>query len=181
MVNFSGIILRKFKNIAGSRYEEIMKAYQEFFLTEEELQIPEVKSILLVLDRFSGEVPEEVFEVLSAYPGARIEVVYVIDEGLCSIIGKTLGEEEAEAFRKSEESLGRELLRVTERSLSKFDLSFSMEITFADKVEFVENDAKNRDILVVSRHFGSESTKTHRISPIVFRIVQGVKKPVIVY
>jgi len=181
MVNFSEIILRKFKNIAGSRYEEIMKAYQEFFLTEEELRIPEIRSILLVIDRFSGGVPEGVFEVLSAYAGAEIDVVYIIDSSLCSLIRETLGEEEANIFRKKEESLGRELLKATENALRGLNLNFSTEIRFEDKVEFIENEAERRDLLVISRHFGSESTKTHRISPVVFRVVQGITRPVIVY
>ena len=181
MVNFSELILRKFKNIAGSRYEEIMKAYQEFFLTEEELRIPTITSILLVVDRFSGRIPNEVFDVLSAYPGARVDVVYLIDSVLCALIRETLGEEEAEAFRRKEEALGKEILRLAKRALSELGLDFSTEITFADKVEFVETESKTRDLLVVSRHFGSESIKTQRVSPVVFRIVQGITKPVIVY
>ncbi len=181
MVDFSRIILRRFRNIAGFRYEEIMEAYREFFLTEEELKIPGIESVLLILDRFSGEVPEEVFEVLSAYPKARIDAFYVIDGAIYSIIKETLGEEEAGVFRRSEESLGREFLRTIEKALSKLDLSVSTGVTFADKVEFVESEAEKRDLLVISRHFGSESVKTHKVSPVVFRIVQGIKKPVIVY
>ncbi|GAB6135704.1 adenine nucleotide alpha hydrolase family protein [Thermococcus prieurii] len=181
MVNFSELVLRKFRNIAGSRYEEILKAYQEFFLTEEELQIPVVTSILLILDRFSGRVPNEVFDVLSAYPGARVDVVYLIDEGLFALIHDTLGENEAEEFRRKEEALGREMITLAERALSELGLDYSVEITFADKVEFVERESEERDLLVLSRHFGSESVKTHKVSPVVFRIVQGIKKPVIVY
>jgi len=181
MVNFSELILRKFRNIAGSRYEEILKAYQEFFLTEEELRIPVITSILLVVDRFSGRVPNEVFEVLSAYPGARVDVVYLIDSSLYALIRETLGEEEAEEFRKKEEALGRETLTLIERALSELGLDYSAEITFADKVEFVEGEGDERDLLIISRHFGSESVKTHRVSPVVFRIVQGIGKPVIVY
>lgn len=66
------VILRKFNNIAGTRYEEILKAYENFFLTEEELVIPEINSILLVFDRFSEKVPEEVHETLSAFEEAAV-------------------------------------------------------------------------------------------------------------
>ena len=181
MVNFSELILRKFRNIAGSRYEEIMKAYQEFFLTEEELQIPVINSILFVVDRFSGEIPTGVFEVLSAYPHASVDVVYLVDSGLFSLIRETLGEEDAEKFREKEESLGRKVLEKIEKELSKLGMDFTVEITFADKVDFVEEKTESSDLLVISRHFGSESVKTHKVSPVVFRIVQGIKKPVIVY
>ena len=181
MVNFSELILRKFRNIAGSKYEEIMRAYQEFFLTEEELRIPTVTSILLVVDRFSGRIPSEVFDVLSAYPRARVDVFYLVDFSLYALIRETLGEEEAEAFKRNEEALGREILELAERALSELGLEFSTGIMFADKVEFVEIESKTRNLLVISRHFGSESIKTHKVSPIVFRIVQGITKPVIVY
>ncbi|WP_297066472.1 universal stress protein [Thermococcus sp.] len=181
MVNFSELILRKFMNIAGSRYEEIMKAYQEFFLTEEELQIPVITSILFVVDRFSGDIPREVFDVLSSYPEARIDVVYLVDSALFSLIRETLGEEEAEKFRENEESLGRQILKKIEDELSKLGMDYTVEIIFADKVDFVEHETGTKDLLVISRHFGSESVKTHKVSPVVFRIVQGIEKPVIVY
>ncbi|WP_297548425.1 universal stress protein [Thermococcus sp.] len=181
MVNFSELILRKFRNIAGSRYEEIMKAYQEFFLTEEELQIPTINSILFAIDRFSGKIPDEVFDVVSAYPGAKVEVVYLIDSVLCGLIRETLGEDEARKFREKEEALGREILKKIESTLSELGMNFTMAIIFDDKVEFIENETESRDLLVISRHFGSESVKTHKVSPVVFRIVQGIKKPVIVY
>lgn len=175
------IILRKFNNIAGTRYEEILKAYQNFFLTEEELVIPEINSILLVFDRFSEKVPEEVHETLSAFEGATLRVVYVIDEGVLKMIRETLGEEAAEEFRKKEMAFAETFLKEVEEKLGDLNIKFSRKIAFGDKAEYVEGLARKYDLIVISRHYGSETTRTHRVSPIVFRIVQHVDKPVVLY
>ena len=181
MVNFGELILRKFQNIAGSRYEEIIKAYQEFFLTEEEMNIPVISSILLTIDRFSPEPPEELYEVLVSYPSAMVRVVYLIDRALCNLIRETLGEEDAMKFREKEEALGMEALEKVSRKLHELGMDFTTELIFEEKALFVEERVKEHDLLAISRHFGSESLKTHNISPLVFRIVQRVEKPVIVY
>jgi len=47
---FSSLIQRKFKSIAGKRYERVLREYREFLLTEEEMVFPEIKSILMPLD-----------------------------------------------------------------------------------------------------------------------------------
>ncbi|WP_297498884.1 universal stress protein [Thermococcus sp.] len=181
MVNFGELILRKFQNIAGSRYEEIVKAYQEFFLTEEEMKIPVISSVLLTIDRFSQEPPDELYEVLVSYKSATVRVVYIIDSALCTLIRETLGEDEAREFREKEEGLGREVLEKISRKLSELEMYFTTELIFEEKAPFVEEAVEEHDLLMISRHFGSESLKTHNISPLVFRIVQGIEKPVIVY
>lgn len=181
MVNFGELILRKFLNIAGSRYEEIIKAYQEFFLTEEEMKIPVVSSVLLVIDRFSLEPPEELYDVLASYPSVTVRIVYLIDRDLCEVIRETLGEEEAEEFRRKEESFGEELLKRVSKRFLELGMDFTTELTFTDKASFIEEVIGEHDLLAISRHFGSESLKTHSVSPLVFRIVQRIEKPVIVY
>lgn len=175
------VILRKFNNIAGTRYEEILKAYENFFLTEEELVIPEINSILLVFDRFSEKVPEEVHETLSAFEEAAVQIVYVIDEGVLKMIRETLGEEAAEEFRKKEMAFAETFLKEVEEKLNDLNIKFSRKIAFGDKAEYVEGLARKYDLIVISRHYGSETTRTHRVSPVVFRIVQHVEKPVVLY
>jgi hypothetical protein len=173
------IILRKFNNIAGTRYEEILKAYENFFLTEEELVIPEIKSVLLVFDRFSCRFSKEVYDTISAFAEADVQVVYVIDEGVLRMIRETLGEEAAEEFRRKEITFAETLLKGIEDKLGELNITFKRKFAFGDKAEYVENISKRYDLLIISRQYGSETTKTHRVSPVVFRIVQHVEKPVV--
>lgn len=181
MVKFASLINQKFKNIAGSRYEEILKAYEDFFLTEEEMIIPEVNSVLIALDRYSEEVPEEVYEAVSAYPGARFLLVYMIDENVLRLIRGTLGEKEAQKFQEKEEQLAEERLSKVEKRLRELGISPRRELVFGDKGEYIEELANEHDLIVISKHYGSETTKTHPVSPVVFRVVQHVGKPVIIY
>ncbi len=175
------IILRKFNSIAGTRYEEIIKAYENFFLTEEEMVIPEIESLLLAFDRFSCELPENVYEVLLSFRDARVTAVYVIDEAVFRIIRETLGEAEAEEFKKKELAFAEKFLETVEEKLRTLNINWERRIIFGDKSEYVMDALENHDLLILSRHYGFETTKTHSISPVVFRIVQNVKKPVIVY
>jgi len=175
------IILRKFNNIAGTRYEEILKAYENFFLTEEELIIPEINSILLAFDRFSCKLPEELYETLTAFQGARITIVYIIDEAVFKIIRETLGEEEAFEFKRKEIAFAEEFLRAIEEKLRGLGFEWEREIIFGNKSEYVEDLAESYDLIMMSKHYGFESTRTHSVSPVVFRIVQHMKKPIILY
>ncbi|MCD6373567.1 MAG: universal stress protein [Thermococcus sp.] len=181
MVNINRLILRKFRNIAGSRYEEILKSYREFLLTEEEMRIPRVDSVLLAIDRYSGEVPEGVFRLLEHYSPQKVTVIYVIDRNTYRLIRDTLGEKDAEKFRERESELAEKFLKAVSSALDAFGLNWSREIVFAEKTEYVEGLMNDYDVLVIGKQYGLESTKTHHISPLVFRIVQHVTKPVVLY
>ncbi|WP_297439019.1 universal stress protein [Thermococcus sp.] len=181
MVKFTDLITRKFQNIAGSRYEEILKAYEEFFLTEEEMVIPDIKSILIPLDRYTTTVPDEVYETISAYPNARLQLVYMIDENVCRLIKDTLGEEDAKKFREKEERRAREILSRMRDRIRELGIIWAEDTVFGDKSEYVESIAGEYDMLIISKHYGSETAKTHTVSPVVFRIVQYVGRPVVLY
>ncbi|WP_457750722.1 universal stress protein [Thermococcus sp.] len=181
MVNVNKLILRKFRNIAGSRYEEILKAYREFLLTEEEMIIPRVESVLVALDRYSGEIPAQIFRLLEYYSPQKIMVIYVIDNSTCRLIRDTLGEEDAQKFRERENQLATELLGKIEVEMREHRLNWSCDVVFAGKTEYIETIVEKYDVLVIGKQYGSESTKTHHISPLVFRIVQHISKPVVLY
>ncbi len=181
MININRLILRKFKNIAGSRYEEILKSYREFFLTEEEMRIPHVESVLLAIDRYSGEVPEGIFRLLEHYSPQRATVIYVIDENVCRLIRDTLGEEDSEKFREREKELAEKFLKNVGSRLNNSGLNWKGDVVFADKTKYIEGSMENYDVLVIGKQYGLESAKTHHISPLVFRIVQHVTKPVVLY
>ena len=81
----SSLIQRKFKDIVGRRYEAVLKDYSEFLLTDEEMLVPEVRSILIPLDLFVHDITDEAIEVLSAY-NATITLAYITDAGVIELL-----------------------------------------------------------------------------------------------
>ncbi|HII61715.1 hypothetical protein [Pyrococcus horikoshii] len=179
---FSNIILRRFRDIAPI-YEEILKAYKEFLLTEEELEIPTVTRILIPLDRYSDPLPESVIEYISSFPGSRVGLIYVIDEDVCRVIRETIGDKDAEIFREKEFKKGEETLNATKKLIEDLNLNhiISSQIKIGNKATIIEHESEDYDILIVSRYYGATMVKTYQVSPIVFRILQNVEKPVIIY
>ncbi|WP_335755155.1 MULTISPECIES: universal stress protein [Thermococcus] len=180
---FNKLIARKFRNIAGERYEEIAKRYREFLLLPEEFVLPEIHSILLPVDRFSGEIREELYDTLSAYPGASVTVVYISEKRTLSLIEQTLGREEAEKLRKAKmefaERLAKEIASRLEAHGLRVERRYFIGSKSDDVVRMMEEE--NFDLLVISRSYGSEVTRTSPISPLVLKIVQHVNRPTIVY
>jgi hypothetical protein len=178
---FSDIINRRFTDLAEKRYEEIIREYREFFLTEEEMIIPEINSIFIVFDKYSHPPNENVYEAISAYPNARVCVLYVIDEGVARLIASTLGKEEADKFRRAEREHGENVLREVEKKLSELGFRVKRGLIFGDKGEEPIRRAKDCDLLIIAKDYGMEPSKSSPISPLVYRIVQHVEKPVIIY
>ncbi|ASJ07961.1 hypothetical protein A3L11_01445 [Thermococcus siculi] len=180
---FSRLIQRKFRNIASERYEEIAKRYQEFLLLPEEFVLPEVRSILIPVDRFSREMPEGLYETLSAYEGAKAIVVYISEKKTLELIEQTLGKEEAEKLRKAKMEHARRLSEEIASRLESLGLRVEHRHFIGSKsddvIEIIEDE--DIDLLVVSRSYGSEVTRTSPISPVVLKIVQHVERPAIVY
>lgn len=177
---YSSFIGRKFKHIAGKKYEDIMRHYREFLLTEEERQIPEINSILMPLDRYVKNVPTEVYETISAYE-ANILLVYILDSQIFELVRQTLSPEASEEFKRREEMIGEELLNTVAKKLESYGLKVQRRLFFGNKSDDVIRMAENYDLLAISRNYGSEITKTSPISPLVLRIVQHLNIPVIVY
>ncbi|ASJ02121.1 hypothetical protein A3L09_01970 [Thermococcus profundus] len=180
---FNRIISRKFKNIAGDRYEQIAKRYREFLLLPEELVLPEVRSILFPIDRFSLDIPDELLETLSAYSGAFVKLVYVSEERTLRLIEQTLGEEEAEKLRMEKIRFARQTVKDFAPKLERLGLSVLKEPIIGSKSDDVIDmmSAQDFDLLVISRSFGAEPTKTSPTSPVVLKILQHIEKPVIIY
>ena len=180
---FSRLIQRKFRYLASERYEEIAKRYREFLLLPEEFVLPEVRSILIPVDRFSGKIPESLYETLSAYGGASATVVYISEKRTLELIEQTLGREEAEKLRDAKMKFARDLSADIASRLEALGLHVEHRHFIGNKSDDVVSILKDEsfDLLVVSRSYGSEVTRTSPISPIVLRIVQHVERPVIVY
>ncbi|AFL95466.1 hypothetical protein CL1_1267 [Thermococcus cleftensis] len=179
---FSSLINRKFKNIAGDRYEEISRRYREFLLLPEEFVLPEVHSILMPIDRFSGEIPEELYETLSAYLGASVTLVYISEKRTLSLIEQTLGKEEAEKLKRAKIEFAEGMLAKIAPRLEELGLRVERRYFIGSKGDdVIRLMGEGFDLLVVSRSYGSEVTRTSPVSPIVLKIVQHLDKPVLVY
>jgi len=178
---FSSLIQRKFKDIAGKRYERVLKEYRDFLLTEEEMVLPEIKSVLIPLDRFIGEIPVDVYDTLSAYRDAKFVLLYIIDIHVSYMIEQTLGVKASEEFKKKEKEEGMKLLGKISRNFEALGINPQLRLFFGDKSRDIISLAQKHDLLVLSKAYGSEITKTHPLSPVVLKIVQHVNIPVIVY
>ncbi|NJF25218.1 universal stress protein [Thermococcus sp. Bubb.Bath] len=178
---FSELIDRKFRNIAERRYEGILEKYREFFLTEEEMIIPEINSILLVFDRYSEKPTKEVYDAISAYPEAEVCLLYTVDENVAMLIAATLGEEEAKKFREAETSYGETFLDEVNGKLKELGFETRSRLIFGNKSEEAILREEKYDLFVISRKYGTETSKTSPVSPLVIKIVQHIEQPVMVY
>ncbi len=178
---FSELIDRKFRNIAERRYEDILKMYNEFFLTEEEMIIPEINSIIMVFDRYSEKPTEKVYDAISAYPEAEICLLYTVDENVAMLIAATLGEEESEKFREAERNYGEAFLEKVNGKLKELGFKTRSKLIFGNKGEEAILREEKYDLFVISRKYGAETSKTSPVSPLVIKIVQHIEKPLMVY
>ncbi|WP_363316541.1 universal stress protein [Thermococcus sp.] len=178
---FSRLIARKFRHIAGDRYDEITKRYREFLLLPEEFVLPEISSILIPVDRFAHEIPGELYDTLEAYSGAAVTVVYITDRMAFRMIEQTLGKSEAERLKMAETELGERVLSEIVGELRAIGLRARGRHLFGSKSDDVIKLAAEFDLLVISRGYGSEITKMSPMSPVVLKIVQHVDRPTIIY
>ena len=176
----SSLIQRKFKDIVGRRYEAVLKDYSEFLLTDEEMLVPEVRSILIPLDLFVHDITDEAIEVLSAY-NATITLAYITDAGVIELLEQALNHASTEEFRTKKEEYGRELLDRTMAKLNDHGFMVQTRMFVGHKGDDVVRMAKNHDMVALCRRYADgESTETS-VSPIVLRICQRVETPALIY
>ncbi|MFA7197721.1 MAG: universal stress protein [Methanoculleus sp.] len=176
----SSLIQRKFKDIVGKRYESVLKEYSEFLLTDEEMLVPEVRSILVPLDSFVHEITDEAIDVLSAY-NATISLAYITDAGVLDLLEQTLDRQSAEDFRAKKEADGRELLeRITER-LKEHGFPTQTRMFVGQTGDDVVRMAKNYDMIALNRRYADGEATDLSISPTVLRICQRVETPALIY
>jgi hypothetical protein len=176
----SSLIQRKFKDIVGRRYEEVLKDYSEFLLTEEEMLVPEIRSILIPLDLFVHDITDEVIDVLSAYD-ATISLAYITDTGVIELLEQTLDHATAEEFRAKKEEYGRRLLERTAAKLEEHGFTTQARMFVGHKGDDVVRIAKNHDMVALCRRYADGESTDASISPIVLRICQRVETPALIY
>lgn len=176
----SSLIQRKFKDIVGRRYEAVLKDYSEFLLTDEEMLIPEVRSILMPLDLFVYDITDDAIDVLSAYD-ATISLAYITDATVIGILEKALDHEAAEEFRAKKEETGKKILDRAAAKLEEHGFSTRTRIFVGHKGDDVVSMAKNHDMIALCRHYADGESTDDSISPVVLRICQQVETPALIY
>ena len=176
----SSLIQRKFKDIVGRRYDSVLKDYSEFLLTDEEMLVPEVRSILVPLDVFVHEITDEAIDVLSAYD-ATISLAYITDAEVIELLEQALDRESTEEFRTKKEEYGRKLLERTAARLEEHGFSTQTRMFVGHKGDDVVRMAKNHDMVALCRRYADGESTDASVSPIVLRICQRVETPALIY
>lgn len=176
----SSLIQRKFKDIVGRRYESVLKEYSEFLLTEEEMLIPEVRSILIPLDLFVHDISDEAIDVLSTY-NATISLAYITDARVIELLEQALDHASTEEFRAKKEEYGRELLERTAAKLKGHGITTQTRMFVGHKGDDVVRMAKNYDLVALCRRYADGEATDVSISPTVLRICQRVATPALIY
>jgi hypothetical protein len=177
---YSSLIQRKFKDVVGHRYESVLREYSEFLPTEEEMVVPEIRSILIPLDIFVKEIPRELVEVLSAYD-ADVSLAYITDAQVYAIIEKTLDKGAGDEFLRKKEDYGQKLLDRISADLAAAGIAVHSRMFSGHKGEDVEKMAGSFDMVALSKSYGAERTEGFPVSPLALRITQHLKIPTIIY
>jgi hypothetical protein len=177
---YSSLIKRKFKDVVGHRYESVLKEYSEFLPTEEEMAVPDIRSILIPLDIFVKEIPRELIEVLSAYD-ADVSLVYITDAQVYAIIQETLDREAGDEFLRKKEEYGQRLLDRISADLTAAGIAVHSRMFSGHKGEDVEKIAGTFDMVAISKSYGAERTEGYPVSPLALRITQHLKVPTVIY
>ncbi|WP_246589213.1 universal stress protein [Methanofollis formosanus] len=175
------MIQRKFKDVAGKRYDTVVREYREFLLTEEEARIPEVASILMPLDYFVKEIPPVLYETLSTYEGATVSLVYIIDMEVIRIVEDSLDEAVIQDFKQKREAFGEELLKRAVSELEAAGLSVKSRLFSGKKYENILELAGEHDMIVVSKQYGASTTEISPLSSVTLKLAQTADIPIIVY
>jgi hypothetical protein len=177
---YTSLIQRKFKDLVGTRYEEVRQEYSDFIVSEEEMEFSPVRLVLLPLDILTGDLPPDMVEIFLAY-GARVHLVYIMDASVLSLLDELAGEESEAGFRKVKEKRGQELLDTLSRFLEEKGLAVQASLFSGSKIEDVIRLSHSHDLIAVSRGFGAATSEAVPLSPVVSQINRRVACPVIIF
>ncbi|WP_298667095.1 universal stress protein [uncultured Methanofollis sp.] len=178
---FNSLLQRKFKDVAGKRYETIARDYREFLLTEEETVVPEVLSILMPLDYFVKEIPPQLYETLSSYERAKVTLVYIVDMEVIRIVADSLDEKAIAEFRRKREAFGEDLLNRVITSLEGAGLTVTSRMFAGEKFDNILELMKGYDLIAVSKKYGTLTTEIAPLSSVTLKLAQMARVPIIVY
>jgi nucleotide-binding universal stress UspA family protein len=177
---YTSLIQRKFKDLVGTRYEEVRQEYSDFIVSEEEMKFSPVRLVLVPVDVLAGDLPAELVETFLAY-GARVHLAYIMDASMLSLLDELVGEESEAGFRKVKEKFGEELLDSLSRLLEEKGLAVQTSLFSGSKIEDVIRLSHSHDLVAVSRGFGAATSEETPLSPVVSQINRRVECPVIIF
>lgn len=178
---FTSLLQRKFKDVAGKRYDTVVKEYRDFLLTEEEMVVPDVRSILMPLDYFVKEIPPSLYETLSSYEDATVTLAYIIDMEVIRVVEDSLNETAIAEFRRKRESFGEDLLNHAIADLEGAGLSVTSRMFSGKKFDNVLELMKEYDLVAVSKKYGTLTTEVAPLSSVTLRLAQMASTPIIIY
>ncbi len=177
---YDSLIRRKFTDLAGTRYDKILKEYADFLPTNEEFVIKPVSSVFMPLDYFSPVVPGHIPDTIAVYD-APVEIIYIIDKEAIRLVSDGLGTDAEEIFHKKEETLAGEYIR---RALDLFEdagVPVTSQVRTGIKGETTIALAGNYDLMAMGKKFGILTGEQFPASPAVLRIQQVTTCPVLIY
>jgi len=177
---YSSLIQRKFKDLVGTRYEEVRQEYSDFLVSEEEMKFQPVRTVLVPIDILTRDLPMDLVEIFRAYD-ARIHLAYILDAQVLSLLEELAGKESEAGFREMKETKGRELLDKFSRFLENEGLSVQTSLFSGSKIEDVIRLSHSHDLVVVYRGFGSATSESAPLSPVVSQINRRVERSVIIF
>lgn len=178
----SNVIHRKFRDFVGSRYDAVLKDYQEFLITEEDLVIPEYASILVPMDIYASEISDNVVRLLAAYE-VPVTLVYISDRYVHDVIKESLGEAAVDAYQKKRDERGDEMLKKAEQAFMSAGVPVKIRRFIGHKGQDVEKIVASEgiDIIAVSKKYGMAQSENYHLSPLVARLTQHLRIPAIIY
>jgi nucleotide-binding universal stress UspA family protein len=177
---YTSLIQRKFKDLVGTRYEEVRQEYSDFLVSEEEMKFSPVRLVLVPIDILTGDLPLDLVEIFLAY-GARVHLAYIMDASVLSLLDEMVGKESEAGFRKVKEKLGQELLDTFSRFLEDKGLAVQTSLFSGSKIEDVIRLSHSHDLIAIYRGFGAATSDAAPLSPVVSQINRRVECPVIIF
>jgi hypothetical protein len=177
---YNSLMRRKFSDVAGTRYDEILKEYGDFLPTSEDFVIKPVDSVFIPLDYFSPGIPGHIPDLIAVYD-APVELVYIIDEEAIRLVTDGLGNDAEEIFRKKEEEIARERIGRARDQFAEAGVATTTRVRTGVKEKTTLALAGNHDLLTIGKKFGMLTGEQFPVSPAVLRIQQITACPVIIY
>lgn len=178
---FKSLINRKFKDVVGTRYKDVLKDYREFLLTEDDLVICNFRKVLMPLDIFVSEVSGDFYDLLTAFNDLEINLVYITDSDVVSIIKDVLGEEAAATYQGKKEDYGTNLLDKVAGELEERGLPVNRRLYSGHKWDDIEIMSGNYDLVAISKSYGGGRGDENEISPVAQRLVQQMSVSTVLY
>lgn len=175
------LIKRKFKDIGEKQYDKIRIEYAHFLVTEEELEVPEIRKILIPIDIFANDISDRCLDVLKTYDKAEINLIYLIDEKVTRIMGEIIGGEQMDHYIAQHKESGQRIVDNVSSRIESSGLKSRSSLYVSKKEDEIIRLSESADLLVISRDYGEPTSELVPVSPLAQDITRKVTTPVILY